>query len=46
MTMTVSGGGGIGMNDVIVYLLGSNFSGTSSDAGEYQKNKKGFEVTD
>jgi len=46
MTMTVSGGGGISIDDVIVYLLGSNFSGTSSNAGEYQKSKKVFEVTD
>jgi len=46
MTMSVSSGGGISIDDVIVYLLGSNFSGTSSNAGEYQKNKKGFEVTD
>jgi len=46
MSQSVSGGGGISLNDVNVYLLGSNFSGTSSNAGEYQKNKKGFEVTD
>jgi hypothetical protein len=43
---SLSGGGGVSMDKVIVYLLGSNFSGTSSDAGEYQKSKKVFEVTD
>ena len=44
MTMSISGGGGISIDDVIVYLLGSNFSGTSSNAGSYQKNKQGFET--
>jgi hypothetical protein len=34
MTMTVSGGGGVSLNEVLTFLFGSNYSGASTAAGK------------
>ena len=34
MTQSVTGGGGINMNQVAVFLFGSNYSGISTAAGK------------
>jgi len=39
---SVSGGGGISISDVIQYLLGSDWSGVSGNAGEYRRHKQAF----